>query len=142
MHHIVYQSSAVGQPTVADLRYLLLQARSNNSRLGITGLLLYGNGNFMQVLEGEAEPMQQVYASIVADPRHTAVLKLADGPIEKRIFADWSMGFQQLSGPDFMRLAGYIDPYRSRFLDAPLPEIEESMLVLLKSFVVDGSPRL
>lgn len=139
MHHIVYQSYAVGQPTTAELRYLLLQSRANNLRLHLTGLLLFGSSSFLQVLEGEEETVREMYARIVADQRHTQVSALSDGPIETRVFADWSMGFQVLSGDDFARLTGYIDPYRSNFLDAHLPEIEESMLILLKSFVVsDG----
>lgn len=140
MYHIVYQSTAVGHPTTADLKWLLQQSRTNNAALGITGLLLYGNGNFLQVLEGEEQAVQLIYARIVVDQRHMHVLKLSDGPIERRIFGDWSMGFQPLKSDDFVRLTGYINPYRSNFLDAHLPEIDESMLVLLKSFVLnDGT---
>ncbi|QNH61050.1 BLUF domain-containing protein [Hymenobacter sediminicola] len=142
MHHIVYQSYAVGHPTNAELKHLLQQSRSNNSRLSITGLLLYGNGSFLQVLEGTEDAVREIYGRIVIDQRHTRVLKLSDGPIEARVFSNWSMGFQVLSGDDFARLTGYIDPYRSNFLDAHLPEIEESMLLLLKSFVVNDDARL
>ncbi|RYU82837.1 BLUF domain-containing protein [Hymenobacter persicinus] len=142
MHHIVYQSCAVGQPTLADLKALLVQSRANNLRLHITGLLLYGNGSFLQVLEGPREAVQLIYGRIQLDSRHTHVETLSDGPIQSRIFQDWSMGFQTLSGPDFARLTGYIDPYRSRFLDAHLPAIDEEMLYLLKSFVVNDGARL
>ncbi|TGE18360.1 BLUF domain-containing protein [Hymenobacter elongatus] len=142
MHHIVYQSCAIGLPTNAALRFILQQARANNSRLGITGLLLYGNGNFLQVLEGEADVVQTMYARIQADHRHTRVCVLSDGPVQNRIFMDWSMGFQALSGEDFIRLTGYIDPYRSHFLNAHLPSIDEEMMYLLKSFVVTDGARL
>ena len=142
MHHIVYQSSAVGQPTTAELRFLLKQSRMNNSQLGITGLLLYGAEEFLQVLEGEEAVVQQMYATIQADYRHTHITTLSDGPIKARVFSDWSMGFQELSSDDFVRLTGYIDPYRSNFLDAHLPEIGEGMLVLLKSFVGSAYPTL
>lgn len=142
MYHIVYQSTAVGVPTTADLRQLLRHSRTKNYRLSVTGLLLYGNGSFMQVLEGEAATVQQLYAAIQHDYRHTRVIKLADGPVPGRIFADWSMGFQALSGDDFMRLTGYIDPYRASFLDAQRPAIDEEMLFLLKSFVVNDGYQL
>ncbi|GAB2955910.1 BLUF domain-containing protein [Hymenobacter coalescens] len=137
MHHIVYQSSAVGVQTAAGLRFLLEQSRTNNARLGITGLLLYGNDSFLQVLEGEEAAVHHIYAKIQVDQRHTRVFTLADGPIRARVFSNWSMGFQRLSGEDFRRLAGYIDPYRSDFLDAYLPAIDEGLLSLLKSFVFD-----
>ncbi|GAA4380503.1 BLUF domain-containing protein [Hymenobacter koreensis] len=139
MHHIVYQSSAVGEPTAADLAFLLEQARTNNLRLGITGLLLYGSHSFLQVLEGEEEAVRAVYARIKVDYRNTRVFKLADGPIQKRLFANWSMGFQTLTGEEFARLTGYIDPYRSGFLDAYLPSVDEELVSVFKSFVVDES---
>ncbi|GAA3929180.1 BLUF domain-containing protein [Hymenobacter algoricola] len=142
MHHIVYQSCAVGHPSLAELRQLLRQARANNDQLGITGLLLYGNDSFLQVLEGEAAVVQNLYARIRADYRHAQVVTLADGGIADRIFPNWSMGFQGLSAADFVRLTGYINPHRTHFLDAHLPAIEEGMLCLLKSFVVDNGARL
>lgn len=142
MHHIVYQSSAVGQPTIAELKFLLQHSRMHNSRLGITGLLLYGNGEYLQVLEGEEAVVRQMYATIQTDYRHTHIITLSDGPIQARVFVDWSMGFQKLSDEDFVRLTGYIDPYRANFLDAHLPEIGEGMLMLLKSFVGSAAPLL
>lgn len=142
MHHIVYHSCAVGLQTAADLTFLLQQARANNARLGITGLLLYGNGSFVQVLEGEEEDVRQVYDKIQVDFRHTRVHTLSDGPIPARTFKDWTMGFQPLSGADFERISGYINPYRSDFLDAHLPAIDAGMLEMLKSFVEDESNQL
>jgi hypothetical protein len=142
MHHIVYESFALGLPTNADLKFLLRQSRANNLRHGITGLLLYGNGHFLQVLEGAEQAVRSIYAIIRNDSRHSRVTLLADGLIRARVFTDWSMGFQELSGEDFARLTGYIDPYRSRFLDAHLPEIDEGMLALLKSFVVHSGSQL
>ena len=142
MHHIVYHSCAVGQLTTADLTFLLQQARTNNEWLGITGLLLYGNGSFVQVLEGEEPAVRYVYGKIQQDYRHTRVLTLSDGPIQARTFQDWTMGFQPLSGEAFERISGYINPYRTNFLDAHLPVMEEGLLEMLKSFVEDESSQV
>ncbi|WBA42424.1 BLUF domain-containing protein [Hymenobacter canadensis] len=142
MHHIVYQSTAVGHPTTAALRQLLRQARSSNRQLGITGLLLFSNDSFLQVLEGEQSATEALYSRITADYRHTCILRLSNGFIPQRIFPDWSMGFQSLSGEDFGRLTGYINPYRSDFLDRHLPEMDEGMLCLLRSFVVEDGWQL
>jgi hypothetical protein len=142
MHHIVYNSCAVGQQTTADLTFLLQQARTNNAQLGITGLLLYGNGSFVQVLEGEEAAVRHIYGVIQEDYRHTRVLTLSDGPIQRRTFQNWTMGFQPLSGENFERISGYINPYRSNCLDAHLPVIDEGMLELLKSFVEDESSQI
>ena len=139
MHHIVYQSYAVGQPTTAELKFLLQQSRATNARLHITGLLLYGNGCFLQVLEGEEQDVQRVYARIRADSRHAHVVLLADGPIQARIFQGWSMGFKVLSEDDFGRLTGYVDPSPVDFLAVYSPIVDEDMLYLLKSFVAEES---
>lgn len=139
MHHIVYQSYAVGQPTTSDLKILLTQSRANNSRLNITGLLLYGNGSFLQVLEGEKQAVHYIYARIQADSRHTRVIMLADGSIARRVFQDWSMGFQVLSEVDVARLTGYIGSNHTGFLEAYRPSIDEDTLYLLKSFVTEES---
>ena len=120
MHHIVYQSTAVEHPTTAALRQLLRQARSSNRQSGITGLLLFSNDSYLQVLEGEQQAIEDLFARIAADYRHCCLLTLSNGPIQQRIFPDWSMGFQTLSGEDFVRLTGYINPYRSDFLDKHL----------------------
>jgi Sensors of blue-light using FAD len=142
MYHIVYKSRAAGLPTIADLRRLLLQSSANNTRLGITGLLLYAEGYYMQVLEGDAAAVQQLYASIQADSRHTCVETLSEGAIKERIFQNWSMAFQTLPGEDFRRLTGYIDAYRSRAPNAYQPALDEEMLCLLKSFAVNADSLL
>jgi hypothetical protein len=71
----------------ADLR------ADRNSARGVTGVLLYQSGSFMQVLEGEPAIVEQIFAKIQRDPRHRDVLVLLRGNIETRNFGDWSMGF-------------------------------------------------
>ncbi|MBC6699198.1 BLUF domain-containing protein [Hymenobacter puniceus] len=137
MHHIVYQSTAVGHPTTAALRQLLNQARANNRQLGITGLLLFSHDSFLQVLEGEQHATEDLFSRIKADHRHSGIQTLSNGSIQQRIFPDWSMGFQSLTGEDFVRLTGYINPYRSDFLDKHLPVMDDGVLYLLRSFVVE-----
>ncbi|OWP64111.1 hypothetical protein CDA63_05115 [Hymenobacter amundsenii] len=135
MYHIIYHSVAVGQPTTDDLRFLLRQSRRNNAGLGITGLLLYGNGRYLQVLEGLQMPLEHLFSVIKQDCRHSRVAALSAGPIQKRVFATWSMGFQKLSDENFVRLTGYVSPCRFRFLEAHPPEMDEGLRILLGSFV-------
>lgn len=75
---------------------LLKVARANNARLGITGMLLYADGNFVQIIEGPEDAVDALYAKISRDPRHTALLKALDGPIAERRFADWTLGFDRI----------------------------------------------
>jgi hypothetical protein len=93
-----------------DLVGLLVIARMYNQNAGITGALVYGEGQFIQVIEGEEEAVRSLYDTIVRDPRHTSILKLADKPIAERTFSGWSMAFRELSPEQMVSLEGYITP--------------------------------
>jgi len=69
----------------------------HNPENGITGMLLYSQGNFLQVLEGEQAAVDATYARICQDPRHHNTVMLAQEPVKERHFAQWSMGFRRLS---------------------------------------------
>lgn len=110
LHHLVYQSVATTPMTEPELEALLTQSRSWNEGHGLTGLLLYSNGNIMQVLEGIEQEVHYIFHRIERDQRHFGVTKLSDGPIQGRNFSQWSMGFQAVNPEAFQRLAGYQDP--------------------------------
>ncbi len=115
MFFLVYVSSATRPFSGEDLRALLETCRKNNAELGVTGMLLYKDGNFMQVLEGDEDAVRGLYERIAADPRHGGELTLQEGHAEGRQFADWSMGFRDLNSPEGRSTPGY-----SEFLNAPL----------------------
>lgn len=119
MYSLVYVSSARQLFSEADLLELLAKSQRANERVGVTGLLLYKDGNFMQVLEGEKADVLDVHAKIARDPRHTGLLTLTQGPMEQRSFTDWSMGFRNLNSPEVRELPGY-----SEFLNTPLTGAE------------------
>ena len=76
-----------------DLKALLATARGNNSSLGVSGMLLYHEGSFMQVLEGEQSAVESIFAKIEKDDRHTNTTILSKGEMETRTFESWAMGF-------------------------------------------------
>ena len=81
------------------------QASRNNQRLGLTGLLMTSGGLFYQVLEGPPEAVDEVYAAIAADERHTDVLLLAtEEDIPSRLYPDWSMRTVDLDAAAHVRL--------------------------------------
>ena len=110
MHHLVYTSTANFPLTKEELDRLLPQWREKNARLGVTGMLLYSEGDIMQVLEGDAEALHTLFAAIAADVRHRGVTKLADGPVEGRVFADWSMRFRTVDAAYIARLVQQATP--------------------------------
>ncbi|MBK4730696.1 BLUF domain-containing protein [Oxynema sp. CENA135] len=67
-------------------------SRRNNQRDGITGVLLCSGGIFFQILEGEAEKIDNLYKKILKDDRHTDILCLkSELNVRTRMFPDWSM---------------------------------------------------
>jgi hypothetical protein len=107
---IVYISTANANFGAADLLQLLKQARGFNEQAGITGVLMYGGGRFVQVLEGGPAAVRELYARIVADPRHGRFEVLANGRLARREFERWHMCFAPPPPGNFRELAGYLTP--------------------------------
>jgi Sensors of blue-light using FAD len=112
---LVYLSSATVPFSEGDLLELLKQSRANNARLGISGMLLFQDGDFLQVLEGEEDKVRALYDKISLDPRHGRRTTLFQGWSGSRDFPDWSMGFHDLNSPDTAKIAGF-----TPFLDTRL----------------------
>jgi acylphosphatase len=115
MISLVYISAARKLFSDQELVALLEKSRANNQRLDLTGMLLYKDGNFMQVLEGPDEAVAQLYRTIEQDPRHHGVMELLRHPVEQREFGQWSMGFRNLNDATLRATPGY-----STFLNEPL----------------------
>ena len=94
---LVYVSSSVQPLSEGQLVEILRASRTNNARLGITGVLLYEDGNLIQALEGPRQAVHQLVNKIRKDPRHTGYMQLIERPITARRFGAWSMGFKRLS---------------------------------------------
>jgi Sensors of blue-light using FAD len=90
---LVYFSHARRRFDEAALLALLRVARANNARDGITGMLLYHDGNFIQALEGPRAAVERTFARIRANEAHDGVVATSVMPIDARQFAEWSMGF-------------------------------------------------
>ncbi len=107
MLSVTYVSSAtrlLGEPELIDL---LTSVRPKNDRLGLTGMLLYRDGNIIQTLEGPDDAVESTYATIAADSRHKGILMLINEQMSERRFPDWSMSFHQVSGPELEKLEGF-----------------------------------
>lgn len=94
---IVYASTATVPFSAADLELLLSVSRTNNEPLGLTGLLLHRDGQFMQALEGPERAVRTTLARIASDPRHAGVWTLAEEQVTVRRFGSWAMGYRGLS---------------------------------------------
>lgn len=106
MIQISYISSATRSMSQDDLEEILRISRENNAQLGITGMLLYGNKTFIQIMEGEEKVVNALIEKIKRDPRHTDFHVLKKKTIERREYSDWSMGFKRVSEDDFQAVKG------------------------------------
>lgn len=93
MKTILYLSTANSAFSDKELNELLVVARDQNRLLNISGVLLYINDLFVQVLEGEDDVVDDIFKKISMDPRHKNVLKVYDEPIKESLFDLWSMAF-------------------------------------------------
>jgi hypothetical protein len=112
---LVYVSTATIRWSDTDLDQLLQQSRKDNFIADITGLLLFKDGNFMQILEGPRDAVLKLLAKIRRDARHQGVLVLFEEETPHREFKDWSMGFKKIGPGTTLAAPGFSD-----FLDLPL----------------------
>ena len=109
VYHLCYVSAETVSFSQDELVSLLTDARQANAERDVTGLLLYREGCFYQVLEGSESAVRQTFEDIQSDPRHKEVRVLFSGDTEAREFADWQMGFINLDGVELGALTGYSD---------------------------------
>ena len=131
---LVYVSSAVKSFKDSDLQDILRVSRASNAKKDISGLLLFKDGNFMQVLEGDSRIIDDLHKKIIKDPRHTGILTLLRKPIQSRTFSDWKMGFKNIGD-----LTEEERSIRSDYLDRPLNDSmyvsnPNEAYILLESF--------
>ena len=107
--HLIYVSTAMQRFSAEDLLQLLNQARTKNARLGLTGMLLYTENNFFQVLEGEPAVVDELFQTISQDERHMKTVTIIREPIAKRSFGEWTMGFAAVTSADLQDITGLND---------------------------------
>ncbi len=97
LQQVVYVSAAVGEQSDNVLGHILSTARRNNPRDGLTGMLLTADQCYFQILEGPGQKLDACLERIKRDRRHTRIVVTARSEIEKRLFPDWSMGYEKFS---------------------------------------------
>jgi hypothetical protein len=93
MYQLIYVSSSTGAFTREKFLDLAFVMSSQNTKIGITGMLVFKDGNFMEVLEGEESAVKELFSKINVDPRHTLVSVIQEGEISAREYPSWAMTF-------------------------------------------------
>lgn len=116
LNYLIYVSSATNLMTENELGELLVISRRKNQEKNISGMLLYGDGSFIQVLEGTAEDIESTFETIKKDKRHKNLILILDGDLPKRNFPDWTMGYMSVNKEEMKKLEGYVNPAGEDFL--------------------------
>ncbi|WP_299513505.1 BLUF domain-containing protein [uncultured Limnohabitans sp.] len=112
---LLYASRTV-DPSLDTIQAILAQSRQYNPPSGITGILCYGDGIFLQAIEGGRNAVSELYGHIQKDPRHEDVVLLHYEEISERRFGGWTMGQVDASRVNTNILLKYseraeLDPY-------------------------------
>lgn len=95
--HCIYTSVQARPLSEGELNDLVQHSRESNARKDLTGILLHVKGTFFQVLEGPQDVIEELYAKILVDRRHTRITKIIYEPIPRRYFSDSRMNLTTLS---------------------------------------------
>lgn len=91
---LVYISQALDSLCYSDMHRILDSSRRFNSVNGITGVLIYKDGFFVQLLEGEESKVLDVVCRVVRDRRNHHLQVVHETLVQRRYFAEWSMAFK------------------------------------------------
>ncbi len=91
MYRLIYKSRPVSTLDWEQVRHILKHSERNNEQRDITGVLLASENSFLQVLEGRYETINQLFMTIVHDPRHEQIQLISFDLIDSRLFAGWGM---------------------------------------------------
>jgi hypothetical protein len=113
---LLYVSRALDPNDALATQSILDSARAHNMSNGITGILCYGGGIYLQAIEGGRQPLNELYGHIVRDPRHKDVVLLDYEEITERRFGGWTMGQVNLTKLNTSIVLKYsekpeLDPY-------------------------------
>lgn len=135
LNQLVYISQSTRKMSTEDLNAIQRTAKENNAPIDVTGSLFYNGGWFLQVLEGPAPTLAELYKKIEKDPRHKNSRVLYNEPAKFRTFTRWSMNMTNLDdrqADKYDELVDVIDAARTdRKIGAASPAV--TLLKIFKS---------
>lgn len=98
MHRFIYISTAQSEKETSSLSAIQSTSMFCNERDGLTGVLLWANGGFFQLIEGPKQKLDAAIGRIYLDTRHAGIIRMSYTPISDAICADWGMGMFPVKG--------------------------------------------
>lgn len=133
LYHLVYISSAIKDLKHSQLQDLVNTSCEKNKKHNITGLLIYVENNFLQVLEGSRKDVLELFENIQNDARHTSIIKLVSEAIDKRIFGDWSMALRIIGAKELQARCNNLSLLEITDINEELAR--EKAYILIRSFL-------
>ena len=130
---LIYMST-MGTSNPKVLPSIVDSSIKNNMRRGVTGMLLYFEGNVIQVLEGDKDQVLETFRVVQADERHHSIYVISEEEIADRQFSIWSMGFKQLAQADLEKIPPSANVFKLHQDEISLRARAGDALNLLKLF--------
>jgi Sensors of blue-light using FAD len=100
LSQLVYVSNRASICSDEEIENILASCKKNNPELEITGVLLYSDTKFIQLVEGEYKTIFDLYDKLKGDPRHHDFYMISCVPIKERAFPSWHMGSKKFSNSE------------------------------------------
>lgn len=130
-HAICYVSTSVDSLTEEQIKDLLKFVEEKNKSLGIKGVLLYSEGNFFQILEGEKKTVLDVFNKIEKDARHHSIIKIIGRDISLDSYQTYKVDILNETNREFFDVPL---KYKEALIGIPL-DLKNTMENMLKRFI-------
>lgn len=147
LYHMIYASSATVRLSQSGLLELLKISRRNNEARGLTGMLFYRDGMYMQFLEGQRSDIAALAERLRQDTRHKGIQTLREGVLPERLFPDWSMAYKNLVGLRTSNVPGYSERLQAQYVnkggefgksrrESPAPDAVELLTEMFRQLLI------
>lgn len=117
--------------SIEMIESLYLKTKANNQKNNITGILIYKNRNFFQILEGDETVIDTTYSIIRKDPRHKNIFKVINTTMPERIFEDYNCGFTIINNDKGLEsLNDYLE-----WLRTAENKIANKIIIMVENFI-------
>ena len=136
LSQLVYVSNRKKNCTEEEIENILALCKKNNPPLDITGILLYSDTKFIQLVEGEYKVINDLYNKIKTDSRHDQSRLISIGPIQQKAFPSWHMGARKIANNEVDFKTSISPKGKEKFKDllSGKEENGQKVLGLLKRF--------
>lgn len=135
LSYTIYISFAAIRLSQHELLDLLKKARLRNQAQGLTGMLLYRDGTYLQYLEGQRADINSLMKRLREDPRHKAIGVLREGTVPERLFPDWSMAYKNLAGLRSSQVPGYSERLQAQYKNERTEDAAQSLIDMFQGLL-------